>query len=188
MVGLNIVQKLRSDLVRSYNYLSLGFFHDQKAGDLTSRVVGDSAIIQQMVGATVDMFNEPFRLVTLLLSAIFLSPKLVLSFALALPIIVLVIGRLAKAIRRYSRGPDGLGTSAGLRHRVDRRGARSGRAFGLEEHEIKRFEREHGEALRMAVKGARAAAFGPQLITFMGGLCAAGVIAVGGSGWWCAGR
>ena len=179
-VGLRIVQKLRSDLVRTYNYLSLGFFHDQKAGDLTSRVVADSAIIQQTVTGVVDLFNEPFRLVALVITAVVLSPKLVGIFLLALPGIGLVVSRLAKAIRRYSRRTQtGLGTSAGL-ITESIAGAREVRAFGLEDREIRRFEREHGEALRMALKGARAAAFGPQLITFIGGLCAAGVIAVGG--------
>jgi subfamily B ATP-binding cassette protein MsbA len=179
-VGFRVVQEIRSELVRTYQFLSIDFFRDQKAGDLTSRVVADSSVVQLAVQGVVDFFNEPFKLAALTISAIVLSPKLAGLFVLVLPITVVITRRINRAIRRYSkRTQTGMGQAAGL-ITESIAGAREVRAFGLEQQQIDRFEAEHDIALRMAYKGARATAIGPSIVMLIGALSSAIIIYVGG--------
>ncbi|HVO30534.1 MAG TPA: ABC transporter ATP-binding protein [bacterium] len=179
-VAYRVVQDLRNDLVRHYQFLSLDFLQSQKVGDLTSRVVADTAIIQSSVQATVDLFSEPLKLIFLAGYAVWLSPKLVMFFAGALPVVIVVIRSLNSALRRYARKTQsGLGTAAGLVSE-SLSGAREVRSFGLEAQQMQRFDREHGAALREAIKGARAGEAGPLLVMFIAAIASGFMVWVGG--------
>ncbi len=179
-VGYRVVQRVRSELVRAYQHLSLDFLQRQKAGDLTSRAIADSLVIQTSVTAVVDVVGEPLKLVALAVWAVILAPKLTLLFAVVVPLLVWSVRMISRAIRRYAkRTQTGMGTSAGLISESIS-GAREVRAFGLEEQQLARFEKEHEGVLANAVKGARATAAGPAIITVIGAVAGALVIVAGG--------
>lgn len=180
-VGFRVVQRLRSELVQHYQRVSLDRVQTRKSGDLTSRVLADSQMIQVSTQILVDAVNEPFRLLTLLGVAVYMAPKLAALFAIALPLMLVLVRRINQAIRRYAKKTQaGMGESAGLLTE-SLAGAREVRAFGLEDYEVARFEKEHGEALAQALKGARATAAGPSLVMIVGAVASALVIWVGGS-------
>lgn len=180
-VGFRVVQRLRSELVEHYQRVSLDRVQTRKSGDLTARVLADSQMIQVSTQILVDAVNEPFRLLTLLVVAVAMAPKLAALFAVALPLMLVLVRRINAAIRRYARKTQaGMGESAGLLTE-SLAGAREVRAFGLEDHQLARFEKEHGEALSQALKGARATAAGPSLVMLVGAVASALVIWVGGS-------
>lgn len=180
-VGFRVVQRLRSELVDHYQRVSLDRITTRKAGDLTARVLADSQMIQVSTQILVDAVNEPFRLITLLVMAILMAPKLALLFALALPVMLILVRRINQAIRRYAKKTQaGMGESAGLLTE-SLAGAREVRVFGLEDHEVARFEKSHGDALTQALKGARATAAGPSLVMVVGAVASSLVIWVGGS-------
>ena len=180
-VGFKVVQRLRSELVDHYQRVSLDRITTRKAGDLTARVLADSQMIQVSTQILVDAINEPFRLITLLVMAIIMAPKLAMLFALALPVMLILVRKINQAIRRYAKKTQaGMGESAGLLTE-SLAGAREVRAFGLEDHEVARFEKSHGDALVQALKGARATAAGPSLVMIVGAVASALVIWVGGS-------
>ena len=180
-VGFRIVQTLRSELVQHYQRVSLDRVQTRKAGDLTSRVLADSQMIQVSTQILVDAVNEPFRLLTLLGLAVYMAPKLAAIFGIGLPVMLVLVRRINSAIRRYAKKTQaGMGESAGLLTE-SLAGAREVRAFGLEDHEVSRFEKEHADALAQALKGARATAAGPSLVMLVGAISSSLVIWVGGS-------
>src|SRR2546428_168630 len=92
---------------------------------------------------------------------VFLRLAVGVFFLPVVPLVAIVVGQLSRAIRRYARRAQaGIGQSAGL-ITESIAGAREVRAFGLEKHQASRFDREHDEALRQAMKGVRAGAAGP---------------------------
>ena len=180
-VGFRVVQRLRSQLVEHYQRVSLDRVQTRKAGDLTTRVIADSQLIQVSTQILVDAVNEPFRLVTLVAIAIAMAPKLAGTVAIVLPVMLILVRKMNSSIRRYARRAQaGLGESAGLLTE-SLAGAREVRAFGLEAQQLDRFEKEHGAALAQALKGARATAAGPALVMVVGAVSSAIVIWVGGA-------
>ena len=180
-VGFRVVQQLRSELVQHYQRVSLDRIQTRKSGDLTARVLADSQMIQVSTQILVDAVNEPFRLITLLGMAIYMAPTLAALFGIGLPVMLVLVRRINSAIRRYAKKTQaGMGESAGLLTE-SLAGAREVRAFGLEDYEVARFEKEHGDALAQALKGARATAAGPSLVMIVGAVSSAAVIWVGGS-------
>ncbi len=52
-VGLKVLEGIRVDVFKRLQYLSLGFHGKQKGGDLVSRVMGDTALMQQVLSKAV---------------------------------------------------------------------------------------------------------------------------------------
>ena len=179
-IAYRVVQALRNDLVRHYQILSLDFLQSQKVGDLTSRVVADSATIQSSVQATVDLFSEPLKLIFLFGYTVWLSPKLVAFSAAALPLTIVIIRQINSSLRRYARKTQaGLGLAAGLVSE-SLSGAREVRSFNLEKQQMERFDREHNKALVEAIKGARAGEAGPLAVMFIAAISSGLMIWFGG--------
>jgi len=63
-VGLRVLENIRVDVFRRLQYLSLGFHGRQKGGDLVSRVMGDTALMQQVLSKVIfDMIVLPGALI-----------------------------------------------------------------------------------------------------------------------------
>jgi len=73
-VGLRILEDLRIDVFRRLQKLSLGFHSRQKGGDLISRVIGDTLMMQQVLSRVVsEMITQPGALLGSIGALIYLS-------------------------------------------------------------------------------------------------------------------
>ena len=93
----NIVNDMRSDMFHKILNLPIGYFSEQRKGDLMSRLTNDlSAIEYSTISFLEVIFREPITVIILIASMITLSPELSLFLLLFLPVIGLVIGRVGR--------------------------------------------------------------------------------------------
>ncbi len=96
---------LRRKLMYKYLNLNLGFFHGQErgSGGLISRMLNDIFQVQLGVARLTDLVREPIVVAGMLIWLITIDWKLFLMILALTPITGLIISRIARSLRKYSR-------------------------------------------------------------------------------------
>lgn len=100
---IHTVQELRSTIFNKILNLHLGYFSDQRKGDIITRVTGDVSVIQSSITNTlIVFFKEPLTLIGYFAVLFSMSAELTLFTILVIPISGFVISRLVKKLRHYA--------------------------------------------------------------------------------------
>jgi len=99
----DILSGFRVRLYDKILQLPMGFFTEQKKGDLMNRMIGDigeiqSSIVQAMEG----LIKDPLTILSYLIYMIYISPMLSMALLVLLPVTALIIGRLSKRLKKQS--------------------------------------------------------------------------------------
>ena len=98
-----VLNRLRSDLYSKILDLPLGFFTEQRKGDLISRMSNDINEIEWSVISTLEgVFREPLTILVILATLVFLSPPLSLFLFILLPLTGFIIGRVSRSLKKQS--------------------------------------------------------------------------------------
>ncbi len=145
--GLKILEEIRLRVFGKLQYLQLSFFQKHNSGDLLSRSMNDTAILQQtIIQGSNDLLVQPF---TLLAAVVFLvwtalqntGLGFVLLFLLMVPACVMPIRHLArKLIQRAKELQKEMGVVTEY-ERENLTAIREVRAFNLEDEQIEGFRK-----------------------------------------------
>jgi subfamily B ATP-binding cassette protein MsbA len=98
-----VLTRLRADLFSKILDLPLGFFTEQRKGDLISRMSNDINDIEWSVISTLEgIFREPLTILVILATLVFLSPPLSLFLFVLLPLTGFIIGRVSRSLKKQS--------------------------------------------------------------------------------------
>ena len=98
-----VMTKLRSDLFNKILELPIGYFTEQRKGDIISRMSNDANEIEFSVMCTLEgLIREPLTVFIILGVLIYLSPTLSLFLLVLLPVTGFVIGRLSRSLKKQS--------------------------------------------------------------------------------------
>jgi len=98
-----VLNRLRSDLFAKILDLPLGFFTEQRKGDLISRMSNDINEIEWSVISTLEgVFREPLTILVILFTLVFLSPPLSIFLFVLLPLTAFIIGRVSRSLKKQS--------------------------------------------------------------------------------------
>jgi len=135
-----VLRRLRDDVFTKTLSLPIGFFTEERKGDLISKMTNDVNEVELSIMATLEViFREPFAILITLTYMVFISPTLTLVLLIFLPISGLVIGRIGKSLKKSSNlAQEQLGNMLGV---IDETivGMRVVKAFGAEKHQHLRF-------------------------------------------------
>ncbi|MDO4736345.1 MAG: ABC transporter ATP-binding protein [Bacteroidia bacterium] len=96
-----IMQNIRRDLFNKISSLHVGFFHDQKKGDILSSISNDVTEVQNGVANSFHvLFREPLLILGFLIGLFYMSPRLTLVTLLTLPFSAIVIGKISRTLKR----------------------------------------------------------------------------------------
>lgn len=99
----HVMTRLRADLYTKILDLPIGFFTEQRKGDLISRMSNDVNEIEWSVMATLEaLIKEPMTILIILVSLVFLSPTLSLFLLVLLPLTGFIIGRVSRSLKKNS--------------------------------------------------------------------------------------
>lgn len=99
----HVMTKLRAELYSKILNLPIGYFTEQRKGDIISRMSNDVNEVEwSIIGAMEVLVKEPLTLIIIVSSLIFLSPQLSLFLVVLLPIMGFVIGRVSRSLKRQS--------------------------------------------------------------------------------------
>ena len=152
----NIINDIRSDMFHKILNLPIGYFSEQRKGDLMSRLTNDlSAIEYSTISFLEVIFREPITVLVLIASMITLSPELSLFLLFFLPIIGLVIGRVGRSLKKVSgRVQEKLGSILSIIEETIG-GIRVLKAFNAEFHQSKKFDDENQKLFYVKNKANR---------------------------------
>ncbi|MFO7723199.1 MAG: ABC transporter ATP-binding protein [Bacteroidales bacterium] len=99
-----VVRDIRNKLYRKILYLPMGYFSEEKKGDLMARISGDVQEIENSVLSALDaILRSPIQIVIYLAVMFFMSWQLTLVAVVLLPLSGYLIGLLGRSLRRTSR-------------------------------------------------------------------------------------
>lgn len=96
-----IYTNLRIKIYDKILKLPMGYFSEQKKGDIMSRTVGDVGEIQaSIIAATEGLIKDPITILVAIASMVYVSPMLSLALLLLLPVTALLIGSVGKRLKK----------------------------------------------------------------------------------------
>ncbi|MGD9929906.1 MAG: ABC transporter ATP-binding protein [Mangrovibacterium sp.] len=139
-----VVRDIRSKIYRKMLSLPLGFFSDERKGDIMARMTGDVQEIENSVMNSLDMlFKNPMLILISLSYMVYTSWSLTIFVFIMLPVAGLLIGRVGKSLKKQSRrGQNKQGEILSIIDE-DISGLRVIKAFTAEKKATERFEREN---------------------------------------------
>jgi subfamily B ATP-binding cassette protein MsbA len=103
-IGLDVVRKLRDNLVNHLTYQDIYFFQVMHSGEILSRITNDITRIQNVVTSMIPNFiRESLTIIALTVYIIYQGPKLALYFLVIMPLAILPLSQLAKKMKKYSK-------------------------------------------------------------------------------------
>jgi ATP-binding cassette, subfamily B, bacterial MsbA len=98
-----VVRDLRNQLYRKLLGMHLGYFSDERKGDLMSRITNDVAEIEWSILSGLEaVFRSPIAIVFYLASLIFIDIRLTFFILILIPIAGFFIGLLGRTLRKTS--------------------------------------------------------------------------------------
>jgi subfamily B ATP-binding cassette protein MsbA len=99
----SIINDMRTRMFKKILALPIGYFNDQKKGDIMSRLTNDLGEVESsIVNLLETIFREPVTILLFLIYMIILSPQLTLFLILFLPFSGLIIGRIGRSLKKQS--------------------------------------------------------------------------------------
>lgn len=98
-----VLTRLRGDLYDKVLKLPIGYFTEQRKGDLISRMSNDANEVEWSVMMALEvLIKEPLTILFYLVGMIVLSPQLSLFLLVFLPVMALIIGRVSRSLKKQS--------------------------------------------------------------------------------------
>ena len=99
-VKVEVVKNLRVDIFRNISLLHIGFFSDQRKGDLMSRFTNDVGEVENTVVNAFKAIREPITLIVYIIALFSISVKLTLFSLIVLPLMGGIISIIIKQLKR----------------------------------------------------------------------------------------
>jgi len=98
-----IANKLRIDMHDKLLQLPIGYFTEQRKGDIMSRMTNDVNEIEgSVIGALEGWIKDPLAIIINLTVLFYISPKLTMFILVCLPIMGFIIGKVSRSLKKQS--------------------------------------------------------------------------------------
>lgn len=102
-IRTGVVRDIRNQINRKLTQLPLGFFSEERKGDIIARVSGDVNEIETSIMSSLDMlFKNPILILIYLIGMIIISWKLTVFVLILLPIAGYLMGKVGKSLKKKS--------------------------------------------------------------------------------------
>ena len=94
------LQRMRNEMFSKVVDMNVGYFSDQRKGDIISKITSDVGVVQFCITNTLQVaFREPFLIIGYLVAMFSISWELSVFSILFLPLVALIIGSIVKKMR-----------------------------------------------------------------------------------------
>ena len=181
-IRTGVVRDIRNQINRKITQLSLGFFSEERKGDILARVSGDVNEIEASIMSSLDMlFKNPILISIYLIGMILISWQLTLFVFILLPFAGYVMGQVGKKLKR--RSLEGQQQWGALMSQIEETlgGLRIIKAFNAEKKIQDRFERANEQFRQTTTRVYRRQQMAHPMSEFLGTATIAVVLWYGGS-------
>ncbi len=98
------LQRMRNEMFSRVMDMNVGYFSEQRKGDIISKITSDIGVVQFCITNTLQVsFREPFLIVGYVIMMVAISWELSIFSILFLPVVALLIGSIVKRLRHPAR-------------------------------------------------------------------------------------
>lgn len=152
-IKVGVVKNLRQSIYKKIINLHLGFFSNERKGNILSKITNDVIEVEVSSASFVEIiFREPLSFIVLFSTLLLMSWKLTLFVFVMLPISGLLISLVSNNLKKRSRkGQAKLGELISIIEET-LGGLRIIKAFNSERYKSTQFQRENQEYFRLMVR------------------------------------
>jgi len=180
-IGMDIIRRIRDDLLAHILKLDLSFFNKIHSGELMSRLINDIERIRSAVSWQISsLIKETLTALGLLGVVIYQSPKLAFFALIILPLVVYPVSILTKKMKKISHKSQEKTSDINSHLSEVFKNIEGIKSYNAEEYELNRFKKHNLEFFKINLKGVvNSNLLSPIMQTFSA-TAAAIVIFVGG--------
>ncbi len=140
-----VVRDIRSLIYKKILKLPLGFYSEERKGDIMARITGDVTEVENSIMNSIEMMiKNPILILVSVTVMVYMSWSLTIFVFIMFPIAGAIIGRIGKSLKKESRkGQDKMGEILSIVEE-DLSGLRVIKSFNAEKTAQKRFDKENG--------------------------------------------
>lgn len=181
-IRTGVVRDIRNRINDKVLSLPLGFFTEERKGDILSRVSGDVNEVENSVMSSLDMlFKNPILILIYLTTMVILSWQLTLFVIVVLPVMGFVMGRVGRSLKRSSFTAQNKWGELMSQMEETLSGLRVIKAFGAENKISGRFHTGNNEFRRMSNRISRRQQLAHPMSELLGTITIAIVLWFGGT-------
>ena len=147
---------MRTSMYKKILVLPIGYFNDQRKGDIMSRLTNDLAEVESStIGVLETLFREPIAILLFFTYLVMLSPQLTLFLVIFMPVSGLIIGRIGRSLKKQNtRVQEKLG---GILSTIDETlgGIRIIKAFNAEKKQLDKFNEQNNDLFKIKNRANR---------------------------------
>ncbi len=156
--GMKILEILRVEMFRRVQSLPMKFFGKNKSGDILSRIMGDTAMLQSVITrSSNDLIKEPLTLISALSTLIYLSiaakqNAILLLCIITVPAVIIPVRLIGKRMLKKARQ---LQTETGELTSSLTESLQSPmeiRAYNMQDRQVNRFEKDINSIFKVNMK------------------------------------
>ncbi len=141
-IRTGVVRDIRNMLYAKITSLPLGFFSEERKGDIIARMSGDVQEIEYSVMSSLDMlFKNPILIIAYFTTLVVISWQLTLFTVLFVPLMAWMMGAIGKKLKAQSTVAQGIWSDTMSQVEETLGGLRIVKAFCAEEKMNRRFDR-----------------------------------------------
>lgn len=141
-IRTGVVRDIRNQLYRKITSLHLGFFSEERKGDIIARMSGDVQEIENSIMSSIDMlFKNPILIIIYFATLVFISWQLTLFTIVFVPVFGWFMGYVGRKLKAKSIFAQGLWSDTMSQVEETLGGLRIIKAFCAEESMNERFDR-----------------------------------------------
>ena len=181
-IRTGVVRDIRNQINKKITELPLGFFSEERKGDIIARVSGDVNEVETSIMSSLDMlFKNPILIIIYLIGMIVISWQLTVFVLVLLPLAGYVMGQVGKKLKRKSL--EGQQQWGGLMSQIEETlgGLRIIKAFNAEKKIQARFESSNDRFRRTTIRIYRRQQMAHPMSEFLGTILIVAVLWFGGT-------
>ncbi|RYE27907.1 MAG: ABC transporter ATP-binding protein, partial [Sphingobacteriaceae bacterium] len=179
---IHTLLNLRKAVFNNVMNLHLGYFSNERKGDIISKIASDVQVVQFSVTGTLQVvFKEPFQLIAYIVMLFLISYKLTLFSLLVIPVSAFAISRIVKSLKQQAAASQ---QSYGMMiSYLDEAlsGIKIIKAFNATSFIKQKFSEENNEYSRIGRSMAKRQQLASPTSEFLGVAMVAGIVLYGGS-------
>ena len=181
VVRNGVVKDLRNNLYDKILILPLGYYSEQRKGDIISRMTADVQEIEWSIMTSLEMiFRDPIQIISFIVTLFLINPQLTLFVLVILPISGFLIGRIGKSLKKSSqKGQKKMGIILSIIEET-LSGLRIIKAFNAISFAGKKFRSTNQEYTRLMIRLYRKRDLASPLSEFLGAVVLSLVLWFGG--------
>ncbi|MCH7414786.1 ABC transporter ATP-binding protein/permease [Belliella sp. R4-6] len=181
-VRAEVIKKMRMDIFQKVTKMHIGYFSNERKGDLMSKMTNDIQEVENSVVQSLRVvFREPATIILYFSVLFFMSVKLTLFTILVIPISGAIIGGITKRLKKKAiESQESLGRIVNILDETIG-GMRVIKAFGARKYITDKFDQETDYYSDVNVSMAKKNELASPISQFMGVSVVAGILVYGGA-------